>query len=122
METEKFSIRKRVKSFYYAIAGIVDFFRKEHNAWIHLTATVAVTALAWWAKVSLQEAIALVIVVGLVWITEILNTCIERMADLITKEWHPGIKVVKDLAAGAVLVAAIVAVITGLIIFIPKIL
>ena len=122
MEAEKFSIRKRVKSFYYAGEGLVHFFRREHNAWIHLCATVVVIVLALVVKVSYLEAIALAFAVGLVWVAEILNTCIERMADLITQERHPGIKAVKDMAAGAVLVAAIVAVIIGLFIFIPKIL
>ena len=59
---------------------------------------------------------------GLVWVTEILNTCLEKLADFITLEQHPHIKYIKDLAAGAVLVAAIIAVVTGLLIFIPKVL
>lgn len=121
METQKFSIRSRIKSFYYAGAGIRRFLQREHNAWIHLAATMVVVIVAWILKVSGPEAIALTVVTGLVWITEMLNTCLERMADLISKERHPEIKFIKDLAAGAVLVAAVVAVIVGLIIFIPKI-
>jgi diacylglycerol kinase (ATP) len=69
-----------------------------------------------------MELIALVLAIGGVWITEMLNTCMEKMADLVTLEEHPEIKFIKDLAAGAVLVAAVIAVIIGLIIFIPKIL
>jgi diacylglycerol kinase len=61
-----------------------------------------------------------VIVIGLVWVTEILNTCIEKAMDVITIEHHPQIKIIKDLAAGAVLIAALVAVIVGSFIFIPK--
>lgn len=122
METQKFSIRSRIKSFYYAGAGIRGFLGREHNAWIHLAATIGVVIAAWALKVSQLEAVALVLVIGLVWVTEMLNTCLEKMADLISKEQHPEIKFIKDLAAGAVLVAAIIAVITGLIIFIPKIL
>jgi diacylglycerol kinase len=67
------------------------------------------------------ESISLTVVVGGVWATEMLNTCLETMADLICPEEHPTIKFIKDLAAGAVLVAAITAVIVGLIIFIPRI-
>ena len=122
METKKFSIRSRIRSFYYAGAGIAQFLRQEHNAWIHLTATIVVTIAAWVLKVSYGEAAALVGVIGLVWVAEMLNTCLERMADLISPDEHPEIKFIKDLAAGAVLVAAIIAVITGLFIFIPKIL
>jgi diacylglycerol kinase (ATP) len=121
MEPEKFSIRNRIKSFSYAIAGIREFIRREHNARIHLAATIVVIAAAWALKVSLMEAASLTLVIGLVWITELLNTCIERMADLITLERNPNIKFIKDLAAGAVLVAAATAVIVGLFIFIPKI-
>ena len=121
MEPEKFSLRSRIKSFSYAIAGIREFIRREHNARIHLAATIAVIIAAWVLHVSLMEAVSLTLVIGLVWITELLNTCIERMADLITLERNPNIKFIKDLAAGAVLVAAATAVIVGLFIFIPKI-
>lgn len=122
MESKKFSVRSRLKSFSYAIAGMREFIRREHNARIHLAGTIAVIASACILHVSLMEAVALTIVTGLVWITELLNTCIERMADLVTLEENPHIKFIKDLAAGAVLVAALTAAIVGLLIFIPKIL
>jgi diacylglycerol kinase (ATP) len=121
MEPEKFSLRSRIKSFSYAIAGIREFIRREHNARIHLAATIAVIIAAWALRVSLMEGVSLTVVIGLVWITELLNTCIERMADLITLQRNLDIKFIKDLAAGAVLVAAATAVIVGLFIFIPKI-
>ena len=120
--SQKFSIRSRVKSFRYAIAGIRQFIRREHNARIHLVATVGVIIAARVFSVTRPEAVALVLVTGLVWVAEILNTCLERAADLISREEHPEIKYIKDLAAGAVLVAAITAVVVGLFIFIPKIL
>lgn len=85
-------------------------------------ATIAVIIAAVVLKVRGVEAAVLVIVAGLVWVTEIVNTAIEHLANHITKERHPEIKIIKDLAAGAVLFAAIVAVIVGLFIFIPKIL
>src|SRR5258708_2143349 len=120
MEAQKFSIRSRIKSFTYAGAGIFQFLRREHNARIHLVATIGAAIAAGTLKVSHLKAVALVSVIGLVWVTEMLNTCLERTADLISKEEHPEIKIIKDLAAGAVLVAAITAVIIGSIIFIPK--
>ena len=119
---QKFSLRSRIKSFYYAGIGIKQFFRQEHNARIHLAAAVVVGVLAWWLKVSHAEAIALTIVTGLVWVTEMLNTCIEKAMDMITTDYHPQVKIIKDLAAGAVLIAAIMAIIVGSFIFIPKIL
>ena len=122
MRSQKFSIRNRLKSFRYAGEGIYRFFWQEHNARIHLAATIVVGIAAWLFDVSRMELIALVLAIGGVWITEMLNTCMEKMADLVTLEEHPEIKFIKDLAAGAVLVAAVIAVIIGLIIFIPKIL
>ncbi|HEY4060411.1 MAG TPA: diacylglycerol kinase family protein [Puia sp.] len=120
MQEQKFSLRSRIKSFAYAFAGIRQFIRREHNARIHLAFTIAVVIAARVLSVSRLEVVALAVVIGLVWITEMLNTCVERLADLITREEHPEIKFIKDLAAGAVLVAAVLAVVVGLFIFIPK--
>jgi len=122
MQNEKFSIRKRLKSFVYAGAGIRQFLASEHNARIHLVATILVAIAAWWLKVTEGEAIALVAAAGLVWVTEILNTCMEKAMDLISVEKDPRIRTIKDMAAGAVLLAALTASIIGLIVFIPKIL
>lgn len=122
MEPEEiFSIRGRVKSFSYAIAGLRQFVVREHNARLHVVATIGVIIAGLVFRVSRIEAAILTIVTGLVWITEILNTCVERLADMITRERHPGIKIIKDLSAGAVLTSAVTAVIVALFIFIPKI-
>jgi diacylglycerol kinase (ATP) len=111
-----------MRSLYNAMTGILAFLREEHNARIHLVATIAVGVAAYAVHVSRSEATSLAIVIGGVWITEILNTCVERMMDFIHPEEHPHIKFIKDLAAGAVLVASITAVVAGLLIFIPKLL
>jgi diacylglycerol kinase (ATP) len=92
----------------------------EHNARIHLAATLLVIAAAWALKVSYDQAAILAFAVGLVWVAEMINTCLEKAMDLISKEENAGIKFVKDLAAGAVLVASVIALIIGLFIFIPK--
>lgn len=120
MHSERFSVRSRIKSFSHAIAGIRQFIRQEHNTRIHLAATIAVVIAAFLLHVSPLEAVVLTMTIGGVWATEMLNTCLERMTDLISAQQHPTIKFIKDLAAGAVLVAALSAVIVGLIIFIPK--
>jgi diacylglycerol kinase (ATP) len=122
MQRQRFSLRSRLRSFRYAFAGIRELLIREHNTRIHLAATVAVGVAAYVFHVSYAGAAVLAIVTGLVWITEIMNTCIERMMDFIHPEEHPYIKFIKDLAAGAVLVAAITAVVAGLLIFIPKLL
>jgi diacylglycerol kinase (ATP) len=110
---EKFSITARIRR-------VCQFFRGEHNAWIHLTATIIVIMLAAWLQVTRMEAIALLIVTGLVWVTELLNTAIEKIMDFVSVKKHPEIQFIKDVAAGAVLVTATIALITGCIIFMPS--
>jgi diacylglycerol kinase (ATP) len=121
MEHPKFSVRKRIKSFQYAFSGIGKFLQSEHNGRLHLLATILVIATALFLKVSFIEAAVLTITVGFVWVAEMFNTCVEKAMDFISVEEHKEIKFIKDVAAGAVLVAAISALLIGLFIFIPKI-
>jgi diacylglycerol kinase (ATP) len=121
MQQQKFSIRSRARSFYYAFAGIRRFLLQEHNARIHLAATFCVAVVAWALRASGGECAILAAAVGLVWVAEIFNTCLERLCDLVSTERNPDIKFIKDLAAGAVLVASVIAVIIGLFIFLPRI-
>lgn len=116
-----FSITQRLKSFKYAFAGLRTLFTEEHNAWIHAIGAVLAIVLGFVWKISLNEWIALVIVMGLVFICELFNTSLEALADFVSPEKHPQIKKVKDLAAAAVFISALSAAITGIIIFIPKI-
>ena len=76
--------------------------------------------LAIYCRVSLNESVALIIVTGFVWVAEVFNTAVERIMDFISGQQNAEIKVIKDLAAGGVLLSAITALITGAIIFIPK--
>jgi diacylglycerol kinase len=122
MERDRFSFRDRFRSFYHAFSGLRQMLVREHNARIHLVATIAVTVAAFSFRVSHTEAAILAIVTGGVWITEILNTVVERVMDFVYPDDHPEIKYIKDLAAGAVLAAAFTAVVAGLLIFIPKLL
>lgn len=120
MKTRSFSIRERANSFRFAWEGIHQFFAKEHNAWIHLAATIMVFVAACCFRMSRIEMISLVIVTGLVWVAEIFNTVIEKIMDFVAPERRPEVKLIKDLAAAAVLVAAFIALVTGAFIFIPK--
>lgn len=120
MKSQEFSIRSRVKSFRFAMDGIASFFYREHNAWVHLAATVAVLALTVWLNVTKTELLALVFAIAFVWVAEMFNTCIERIMDFVSVQQHPEVKFIKDLAAGAVLVAAITALVVGAVVFIPK--
>ena len=115
-----FSWKTRLKSFKYAWEGIVSFFRWEHNAQIHLAITFFVLVLSVTLGLTKWEAIAVVFSIAFVWIAEMFNTAIEKSIDFVSTEVHPQIKLVKDISAGAVLIAAITAIIVGCIIFIPK--
>lgn len=114
-------ISKRLQSFRHAFNGIRSFLRSEPNGRIHLVATIVVIIAGVWFHCSLSEWAMLIIVMAMVWLTEMLNTSIEKIMDHITPEQHPGVKRIKDIAAGAVLIAALAAAITGALIFIPKI-
>lgn len=122
MKDEKFSIKKRIKSFSYAFAGLKVLFREEHNAWIHAVAAVMAIVAGFLFRISYMEWIAVLIVIGMVISAEILNSSLERTADFVKAERDDRKRDIKDLGAAAVLVCAIVAVLVGLIIFLPKIL
>lgn len=117
----RITLRQRIRSIGYAWQGLKSFFVQEPNAVIHLIATLLVAVLATVAGVSTMEGLALIIVTGFVWVAELFNSAIEKAMDFITRERHSSVKFVKDVAAAAVLVAAIIALLTGGIVFIPKI-
>ena len=104
-----------------AWSGLLDFFKTEAHAAIHLTATAVVLILAWITSVSSMEWIALILSIGLVTISEMFNTVLEKMTDYMQPELDPRIKVIKDMSAGAVLCSTIVAIVIGGIVFIPYI-
>ena len=120
MKQKTISFGSRLSSFGFAARGIQKFFQQEPNAWLHLVATVGVIASSAYFSVSGFELLALVIVTGFVWVAEMFNTVIERVMDFISPNYHSQVGFIKDMAAGAVLMSAIIAVIAGLIIFIPK--
>jgi len=122
MKQSSLTIKSRALSICYAAKGIRQFFQKEANARIHLAATAAVLTGIFYFHINGAELLALVIVTGMVWGAEIMNTAIEYLVDLVHPGYHPRAGLIKDLAAGAVLVTSITALITGCIIFLPKIL
>ena len=121
MVPQKFSWRGRLKSFVYAYEGLTWFFRREHNAWIHGFITLAVLLASLIFKISKLEFIAVLIAIALVLVAEMCNTAIEKIMDHLSPAQNPAVKAIKDIAAAAVLLAAIIAAIIGLLIFIPKI-
>ncbi len=121
MKPQKFSIKTRLQSFKYAFDGFKEFVKSEHNARIHLFFTVIVIILGFLYELNNTEWLFIVFCIALVFITEIINTSIEKIANFICSEDNQKIKKIKDLVALAVLISAIASVTVGLIIFIPKI-
>src|SRR5260221_1692441 len=120
MNKNFFSVNTWLLHFCHAFTGIRTSFRTEHTMWVHLFSTIAVIILSVIKGIAAIEAILLAFSIGFVWAAELFNTSIEKLADKVSKEFNEQIKIVKDLSAAAVLVASIVALVTGLLIFIPK--
>jgi diacylglycerol kinase len=114
-ETEKF-IRGRRNSFQFAFSGFFYVLKTQKNAWLHLAATVIVVLLALWLHIDRLEWLAILLVIGLVWMAEFMNTALEVIVDLASPEKHPLAKVGKDVGAASVLIAAFLAVIIGVIV------
>jgi diacylglycerol kinase len=119
--SKKFSLSKRLASFRYAFNGLKILIKEEHNARIHLFIAFCVIIAGVAFHISTIEWIAVIFCIGWVFSMELLNSSIENTADLLSEEKNEKIKKIKDLSAGAVLVAAIASAVTGLIIFLPKI-
>ena len=121
-EKKRFSILARIKSATHAWRGIRILFETSHNAWGHIFLGLLAIYLGVILDISNIEWILLSIVIGLVIITEALNTAFEIDINLTSPEYHPYARDTKDVAAGAVLFSVILSVIVGLFIFAPKIL
>ena len=115
-------LNARLRSFGHAFRGLALLLRTQHNARIHALATVLVLAAGAFVGLSRFEWVLIVLVIAGVWATEAFNTAIEFLVDLASPEIHPLAGKAKDVAAGAVLIAAIASVIVGLLIFGPHIL
>ena len=121
MKEEKFSIRKRIRSFGYAFSGIRTLLHDEHNSRIHLFAMACVVACGFLLDISSMEWCVVALCCGGVLMAEAMNSAVEAIADLVSPEFHPLIKKAKDVGAAGVLMMAIAAATAGLIIFLPKV-
>lgn len=113
-------LKERGLSFKNAYEGFVYALKTQRNAWIHAVISIFVLVLSFSLRLSLQEWIPILIVIAMVWMAELLNTALETMVDIICPETHPLAKIAKDVGAAFVLIAAVLAVIIGAMIFIPK--
>lgn len=108
-------------SFKNAFHGLKYVYTTQRNAKIHLGMTLLVIAISFLFKISPSEWLAILIAIGLVWSSECFNTSLEKLIDLVSPEYNELARVSKDTAAAGVLVVAIVAVLIGLVVFLPKI-
>ena len=108
------------KSFGFAIRGVWTCLKTERNIRIHCLAAVLVGIFGAWLKISVTEWLACLGLFGMIMGLELMNTAVEAVVDLVTEEYRPLAEKAKDVAAGAVLIAAFFAAIMGCIIFLPK--
>lgn len=113
--------RRLIDSFNYAVAGIISALRTEKNMKIHFVAAFFILFLSLFFNFSRIEMLILFFTISLVIITEMINTAIERTIDLYTKNYHPLAKIVKDISAGAVLIASINSLIVAYLLFFDRI-
>ena len=120
-EKQRFSPGRRMLSFKYAIRGISHMMATQHNAWIHLAISVIVVIAGIWFELSPAEWVLIALTIGIVFAAEAFNTAIEMLVDKVSPDFDPVAGRIKDVAAGGVLISALVAVVVGVIIFLPKI-
>jgi diacylglycerol kinase (ATP) len=114
-----FEFTGRIRSFRHALSGILRMVRCQHNAWIHVAATLAVIGAGLIFQLSGREWCWIVLAISIVWTAEALNTAFEFLADAASPKFHPLVRDAKDVAAGAVLITAIASIVIAAIIFWP---
>jgi diacylglycerol kinase (ATP) len=114
-----FTVLGRLRSVRFALAGIGFMLRTQHNAWLHLAATVLVIGAGIAFRIRASDWRWLVVALVLVWVAEAVNTAFEHLCDVVAPQFHASVKISKDIAAGAVLIAALGAAALGLMIFLP---
>lgn len=121
-QIKKFSPRARANSFKYAFAGLKLFFSTQHNAWIHLSAAFSAVAAGCFFSITITEWLFIITAIALVFTAEMLNTAIEYLIDFVSPQYNEMAGKVKDIAAGAVLLAAVMAAVIGIFVFVPYLL
>jgi diacylglycerol kinase len=112
----------RLQTFAYALHGLAHLVRTQPNARVHLLAAALVCAAGVYFGLSRGEWLGVTVAIVLVWSAEAFNTALECLADALHPERHPGIGRAKDVAAAAVLIAALGAVVIGMLVFVPHLL
>lgn len=112
--------QNRLKAIKYAAKGFWILITSEHSIIAQVTIAIIMTIIGLVMHISATEWMFQIMAIGLILVAESLNTAIEKMADFIHPEYHKQIGRIKDISAGAAFFAAIIAIIIGLIIYIPK--
>ena len=112
---------KLIKSFSFAWNGLKICFASETNFKIHALLAIVVILLGIGLNISAVEWLIILFCIAFVVAMEMMNTSVEKLCDVVHEGIHPGIKAVKDIAAGAVLISVTCSLITGFVVFIPKI-
>lgn len=113
--------KKRIQAFGFAFSGLLAAFKTEAHLKIELLATVFIIACGFYFKINKAEWLIVILCCGLVIASELFNTAIEKLCNLISPQQNPTVKFIKDVSAAAVLILSVMAVIVALIIFGQKI-
>lgn len=119
MKTDHTFVTGRLKSFKYAILGAYKLVTTEHSIMVQFSLGILLTIAGFYFDITKEDWLFQTLAIGLVLSIEGLNTAVEKIADFIHPDFHNKIGFIKDIAAGAVFFAAIVAIIIGLIIYVP---
>ena len=122
MASNSLTFTGRLRSVKFAMRGIATMLKTQHNAWLHATATALVISTGVLLELSFGEWCWIVLAITSVWTAEALNTAFEFLTDVASPDFHPLAEKAKDVAAGAVLLAALGAVAIGGLVFGPHIL
>ena len=117
---KKYSIKRFIKSFGYGFKGFISAIKTEQNLLIEIFIALIAIIVGFLLKINLLEFSVIILTIGLVIVTELINTSIEYTVDMAMPEIHPLAKIAKDVSASAVLFASIISIIVGLCIYLPK--
>ncbi|MCD8825965.1 diacylglycerol kinase family protein [Staphylococcus gallinarum] len=108
-----------MKRFKYAFQGMMILFKKDSKFFMHVLVGIVTIICGWFFQISTLDWLMIVIAIGLVLAFEAINTAVEYVVDLVTTEYDPLAKHAKDVAAFSVMLASIVALVIGLVVFLP---
>lgn len=122
MGIHMFKIKRLFKSFQYAVKGLFLVMRDEQNFRVHIVFAVLALGAAWFYRITQTELIIVILLISQVMLMEVINSAIERVTDVLKPRINDFVMEIKDIMAAAVMLSSIVAIIVGLIIFIPYLL